>query len=608
MPATLHLPKILQRLSSLLRNKHSRTWLWLQSLFFWLIGVMRNRSSPSSDSATDADHRARSAEAIYPPRESFLLASQDSGLNFTAAITQANAFKDDTAPKQLLSSIPGIVPSSPEHFKRYERGETIEKTPTTHMIKPQQRPFLRTLRDGWTAHVHPEGALYYVHDEKRIFTDAHLHKDDIFAIAKPFLDKIEPLHTGKSTSRNSDVDLVLDFVRDNEGKYSCHYYFAEHNRRVVFWDHPFEFTSLSRGKEVDGVTSPQHIETELTAQFWRHCDLFPCAISLTPALIVELRDILLHNIVDAMISPTSTVQYPVDYLLKMLTVTESLKENVGTDHGGSVCVLGRLMWTFTSHKFYNFHGEPCARLDKTQSVYGSVPSRSLLIRVIALLLFNAPLMHLRTLEDAHTDGIVSHVTWRRITEVLDQEWQELTLFATVLLNADMAFLAIPTVEVGVNTSRSTAQIASYVSAVASLGSIIVGLILARQNRNRCDANIDEAADYLARHSDSLFGFQPLAILYSLPFALLMWGTLAFVVAFLDMCFQMSDKVTRGLVGSIYFLAFLGIIWCFDQGRRSSLGSGSGLVQWMVGKMPRASSSGKRADHNGETPTNSAGIV
>ncbi|KAJ7914186.1 hypothetical protein B0H13DRAFT_2325629 [Mycena leptocephala] len=84
-------------------------------------------------------------------------------------------------------------------------------------------------------------------------------------------------------------------------------------------------------------------------------------------------------------------------------------------------------------------------------------------------------------------------------------------------------LAISTVDLGAKTSRSTAQIASYISAVASLGGIIVGLILARQNRNRCDANIDEAADYLAQHSDSPFGFQPLASLYSVPFALLMWA-------------------------------------------------------------------------------------
>jgi hypothetical protein len=78
--------------------------------------------------------------------------------------------------------------------------------------------------------------------------------------------------------------------------------------------------------------------------------------------------------------------------------------------------------------FYHFYGEPCARLDKTQSVYGNVPRHSLLIRIIAPILLNAPLTHLRMFEEVYADEKVSYVQWRRIIELLDQEWQQLTLF------------------------------------------------------------------------------------------------------------------------------------------------------------------------------------
>ncbi|KAF8176174.1 hypothetical protein K438DRAFT_2022689 [Mycena galopus ATCC 62051] len=464
----------------------------------------------------------------------------------------------------LLSSIHGIFPTAPELFNRYGRAETIVKQHTKLTIHPGKQLFARKNRVGWTAHrdVHPEGALYYVHDEKRIFTDAHLHIDTVFDTATAFIGEIERFYAdnGMITSRRENgVDLVLDLVKseDGAGETRCGYYFVDHPERIIFWDDAFELDQLSHGR---GVTSAQHIneevwfvlridsspmifpETELLVQFWRHCELFPSAIEVTSELIAELRDVLIHHIGDAMTSPTSTVADSAEDLLKMLTVVESMQENAtsNTNLSGSACILGRFMWKFTSQMFYHFYGEPCARLDKTQSVYGHVPRHSLLIKIMAPILLNAPLTHLRMFEE---------------------EWQQLTLFATVLLNADIAFLAIPTVDNGEHTSRSAAQIATYVSVVASLGSVVVGLFLTRLNRDRRDAEdyVDEAADYLALHYASHFGFEPLAILYSLPFSLLMWGTFAFLVAFLDMCFQESNTFTRSLVASASFVTIFGII-------------------------------------------------
>jgi len=52
----------------------------------------------------------------------------------------------------------------------------------------------------------------------------------------------------------------------------------------------------------------------------------------------------------------------------------------------------------------------------------------------------------------------------------------------VLLNANVAFLAIDSVDGGGGTAPD--QIASYMSAVMSVGSIIIGLLLVRQNRSK----------------------------------------------------------------------------------------------------------------------------
>ncbi|KAJ7206852.1 hypothetical protein GGX14DRAFT_567934 [Mycena pura] len=359
-----------------------------------------------------------------------------------------------------LCSIPRIFTTAPELFNRYSRAETI-KTPV-----------------GWIAHVHPEGALYYVHDEKRIFTDAHLHIDAVSDTVAAFIDKIEGRYADNGTSPYAHgVDLVLDLVKSENGEMLCGYYFVDHRERIVFWDDEFELDRLEHAQEVQGVTSAQHI-----------------TISVTPMLIAELRDVLIHHIGDAMTSPTSTVTSSVEDLLKMLTVVESMEENAKSDLSGSACILGRFMWTFTSQMFYHFYGEPCARLDKTQSVYGHVSQHSLLIKTVAPVLLYAPLTHMRMFEEVYADEIVSHVQWRRVIELLDQEWQQLTLFATVLLNSDIAFLAIPTVDNGNHAPKSVAQIAAYMSVVASLGSVVVGLFLSRLNRKRRDAEdyVDQA--------------------------------------------------------------------------------------------------------------------
>lgn len=58
------------------------------------------------------------------------------------------------------------------------------------------------------------------------------------------------------------------------------------------------------------------------------------------------------------------------------------------------------------------------------------------------------------------------------------------LQGTVLLNANMGFLAIGIVDQNRLVFRSAAQISSYLSIVASIGSILLALLLLRQNNTK----------------------------------------------------------------------------------------------------------------------------
>lgn len=60
-----------------------------------------------------------------------------------------------------------------------------------------------------------------------------------------------------------------------------------------------------------------------------------------------------------------------------------------------------------------------------------------------------------------------------------------------MLNANVAFLAIQSVDVDNDPHRSAAQIGSYLSVVASIGSIVLGLLLIRQNRTKNRETVHE---------------------------------------------------------------------------------------------------------------------
>ena len=121
-----------------------------------------------------------------------------------------------------------------------------------------------------------------------------------------------------------------------------------------------------------------------------------------------------------------------------------------------------------------------------------------------------------------------------------------------MLTANVSVLAIPgVIIIPQNTgpqnawiNPSLAQITSSISLVCSIGSIITGLMAIRRHRNMMtqDARSAVSSNLLASHSEligfqwrdlvgeswSAFGPEPLAIAFSLTYALLMWSYVIFI--------------------------------------------------------------------------------
>jgi len=127
-----------------------------------------------------------------------------------------------------------------------------------------------------------------------------------------------------------------------------------------------------------------------------------------------------------------------------------------------------------------------------------------------------------------------------------------------LLNANVAFLVIPAVsgdpaDAG-HGPATVAEIASQMSIITSVGSVITSLSLARYHKPREESG-QGAALYIERR-----GLHNLAILYSLPFALLMWSMVTFAAAIMITCFKVQLKSQKAITGAGWLLISMLVGW------------------------------------------------
>ncbi|KAH9162671.1 hypothetical protein EDB89DRAFT_1860659, partial [Lactarius sanguifluus] len=190
-------------------------------------------------------------------------------------------------------------------------------------------------------------------------------------------------------------------------------------------------------------------------------------------------------------------------------------------------------------RFMHFHGQKVSRQDCYKSIYrDSRRKRTKLVRILSPILFFFPDVHLLELQKVWTDEIVVEALWREFMQKLVSEWTEFVLYSTVMLAANVAFLAIPGVIIappfpttpGPNPwiKPSPAQITSSISLVFSIGSIITGLLLIRRNRNMMTKDPKSAWYYLQGMNWPVVGLEPLAIVFSLTYALLLWSYVIFM--------------------------------------------------------------------------------
>ncbi|KAL0574220.1 hypothetical protein V5O48_007740, partial [Marasmius crinis-equi] len=410
--------------------------------------------------------------------------------------------------KNLRDVYEDFFPVFPESFNRY--GEE----------------YIQRLPPNWKEFLHPEGARYFLFEPKRIYTDANIYNLQIHRHAMRLINEMDTYTRKRHITLSNNVDIVLDlFYEAEDDSCWCQYYIADHTTRSVFWLDSYDADNMYVWLEVKGVTELSHIRHAIESQYWYHCQLFPDCYRLELEAIDELRDILTYWIGDVLTSMGSTIPYALDELQPMLTLVNNMRKNVRSQRG--VAAFARLMHIFARQRFLDFHGQPAVRLDRNKSIHqkpDQIQHHSWLLGCLSPVMFSAPDTHWRELNRIWVDCCIHKAAWNKLIGNMNAEWQELILFGTVLLNANVAFLAIQSVdEATAEPHRSPAQILSFLSVVSSIGSVIIGLMLTRKNKVNYKEGAEDAAIFLNSFDRERLGLETLAILYSVPYALLMWG-------------------------------------------------------------------------------------
>ncbi|KAG2095904.1 uncharacterized protein F5147DRAFT_717567 [Suillus discolor] len=482
--------------------------------------------------------------------------------NITPSNSGISVSPSTTSPS--TTSIRKARPIPASDVNRYERKRTIPQTRDRVFIEPGNKVFEDKSPSGrWKPLVHPEGALYYYDSSRRIYTDADLSKPSTLLATEAFADQ---LYNDAQANPNVDITSKTELVIEDIDENTCGYYFVEQDTRCIFWLERFDAETLF--ENIRRVKNMGHIKYVIEAQYWTHCELFPHENRVTPVVLEELKQMIMHAAAVTITSVTCVAPFEKEELEKMLDLVMSIEGTLDGQFTHTRCVVARFMSEFIKAKFFNFCGQPGARLDSDQTIYfKGHDHQSLLFIITSFLLFGSPRTHQEDLKVIWVDSIINRVLWNQFIDKLNDEWTGLALSATVILNANIAFLAISSVS-------DTAGLLSYISVVCSIAVVLLVLLLVRQNQKR---DCERAVALLTYVEQSFFGTEVLAIMYSLPYGLLVWALIYFAAGFGDLVFKIESQWTRGAVGFAGSLVVCFVVLVLQIGRHQTSPKDEGSV-------------------------------
>jgi hypothetical protein len=135
------------------------------------------------------------------------------------------------------------------------------------------------------------------------------------------------------------IEIALERV-EVDGKEKWGYYFADHDKRVVFWLEPHKSRDLL--DNVRGVKRQSHVKYALESQYWMHIELFPNKRFLPEDVLVRLKEIVMFTQADSITSEKCLAPYASDEVSSMLGLMDPLM--MSTRSMSTLCGLSLGLW------------------------------------------------------------------------------------------------------------------------------------------------------------------------------------------------------------------------------------------------------------------------
>ncbi|CAL1695755.1 unnamed protein product [Somion occarium] len=371
----------------------------------------------------------------------------------------------------------------------------------------------------WTAHVHPEGARYYVHNVLGIVTNAPLHIPSLYDRLCIAIAEVGGIIAELQCSLPHDyeVHLQLDYASNR-----CDYYAIDHDKQREFWF----MDSNSDELKLPAVTSLTHLEHTLQEHYWTHVEFYPHR-PVAKHLRQELLSVLRHAQADHLTSDSSTFPFDAKQcatFIKLINLSDEACEN-----SYMTSVIARIWTTVCLHRFQNYYGEDYARLCRDQRcLEASSIQPTFLMRACFIGLFNMPNSFKADLDGLFIDNLLHIIHWRTFSNMLRTSWKTSCIESVSLIIIN-----------GILLGLSRTYLSSYTclaSLVLSAGSLYTSFNLLEQYSGAETYTASIVADHLDKLKQTV-GFDALAALFALPKALVGWSIIFLCTGIIGIVFE-----------------------------------------------------------------------
>ncbi|KAJ7910995.1 hypothetical protein B0H13DRAFT_2191949 [Mycena leptocephala] len=447
-----------------------------------------------------------------------------------------------------------LRPTTSNDTGRYERTGLAE--PVNMQIS--RGLFMRSLPEPaylplhWSAHIHPEGQLYFCREGSfRVVTEAYLYRPETLDQVTRWIKKIEDLMADKNFPVSGQLELFIK-IEDED----CAYYFVDHATRAESWLEDIDTDNLG----LPPVVSLSQLNILCEELYWSHVEHFPMHVGLDRNTLDSLVCVFTHAICDQMTSRVSTFPYSQKECEAFVSLLKNSRDHLSD--GSIVCTVARLWSLICRNRYLTYHGQECSRLSRDQTVFYDPETKNQWVSAVASRIsFKTADRYLVQLNDVFVDHLVYSEQWKSMVTGCLQDWRGASHGAFLGLMLHLFFLAL--------TPSPSLAVASASLFVASL---LGSTLLIHRYAPLQGISAAEAMDYLEAIQSPTFKFQFVALTFALPHALNLWGTL---VMFVNCIFLLATRFGTGFatgISVVAVLAFLIFQWTTSERFNMSLTS------------------------------------